>query len=59
MWNIRKSAEDHKGREGKLGRNQRETNHERLLTLGHKLGVVEGRWMGGWGNWVMGTKEGT
>ena len=29
--------------------------HERLLTLGNEQGVVEGRWVGGWGDWVMGT----
>ena len=37
----------------------RETNHERLLTLGNKQRVVEGRWVRGWGSWVMGTEEGT
>ena len=36
MWDIRDSAEDHRGREGKLGgeKSERETNHERLLTPG-------------------------
>ena len=28
---------------------ERETEHERLLTLGNKLGVVEGEEGGGWG----------
>ena len=37
---------------------ERETNHERLLTLGNK-GLQKGRWVEGWGNWVMGTEEGT
>ena len=58
MWNIRKSMEDHKGREGKLNgkSSERETNHERLLTIGNKLRVAGGE--GRWGNWVMGIKEG-
>ena len=40
---------------------ERETNHERLLTLGNKHKVAEGKEgrVGGWGNWVTGTKEGT
>ena len=37
----------------------RETEHERLLTLGNKQRVVEGRWVGGWIDWVMGTEGGT
>ena len=37
---------------------ERETEHERLLTLGNKLGVVEGE-VGREGNWVMSTKGGT
>lgn len=37
---------------------ERKTNHERLLTLGNK-GLSKGRWAGGWGNWVSGTKGGT
>ena len=43
MWNIRNSAKDHGGREGKWNgkKSERETNHERLLTLGNKLSVVE------------------
>ena len=36
-----------------------ETNHERLLTLENKQGVVEGRWVGGWDDWVTGTEGGT
>ena len=28
---------------------ERETEHERLLTLGNELGVVEGEVGGGWG----------
>ena len=45
MWNIRNSVKDDRGREGKLNgkKSERETNHERLWTLGNKLWVVEGR----------------
>ena len=35
---------------------ERETEYERLLTLGNEVGVVEGRWSGGGGDWVMGTE---
>ena len=38
---------------------ERETEHERLLTLGNELGVVEGEVGGGWGDWVTGTEGGT
>ena len=38
---------------------ERKTNYERLLTLGNKQRVAEGRWAGGWGEWVMGTEGGT
>ena len=60
MWNIKNSAEDHRGREGKLNgkKSEREKNHERLWTLETKLRVIEGRPWGGWGNRVMGIKEG-
>ena len=53
--------EDPKAREGKLNgkKSERETNHERLWTLGTKLRVSEGRGVGGVGNHVMGIKEGT
>ena len=37
----------------------RETEHERLLTLGNEQGVVEREVGGGWGDWVMGTEGGT
>ena len=40
------------------GKLERETNHERLLTLGNK-GLQMGRWVEGWGNWVTSTEEGT
>ena len=30
-------------------KSERETEHERLLTLGNELGVVEGEVGGGWG----------
>ena len=61
MWNIRNSVEDHRGREGKLNgkSSEREKNHERLLTIGNKLRVAGGEVDLGWGNWVMGIKEGT
>ena len=38
---------------------ERKTTHERLLTLGNKKGLQKGRWVGGWGNRVMGIKEDT
>ena len=39
---------------------ERETEHERLLTLGNELGVVEGEGGGGGGgDWVTGTEVGT
>ena len=49
MWNITNSAEDHRGREGKLkGKSsERETNHEKLLTLGNKLSVAGEEVVGG------------
>jgi len=48
MWNVRNRVEDHRGKEGKLNgkSSERETNPERLLTLGNKL-VVAGRDVGG------------
>ena len=57
--NIGNSTDDHRGREGKLNRksSESEKNHEILLTIGNKL--MEKRWVGGWGNWVMSIKEGT
>ena len=60
MWNIRYSAEDQRGRDGKLNgkKSERETDHERLWTPENKQGYRrEG--VGGWGNRVMGIKEGT
>ena len=61
MWNIRNSAEDHRRREGTLKgkKSERETIYERLWNPGNKLRVTERRGVGGWGNWVMGIKEGT
>ena len=44
-------------RKNKWEISERETEHERLLTLGNELGVVEGE-VGG-GDWVMGTEVGT
>ena len=42
MWNIRNSAENHRGKEGKLNekKSERETNHEKLLTLGNKMSIA-------------------
>ena len=37
---------------------RREKNQEKLFTIGNKLKVAGGE-MGGWGNQVMGIKEGT
>ena len=53
MWNIRNRVEDHRGREGKLNgkKSERETNYERLLTLGNKLRVRKWR---GWSEAVAG-----
>lgn len=53
-----------KGNKGKRRKNEwevseRETEHERLLTLGHELGVVEGEVGGGWGDWVTGIEVDT
>ena len=60
MRNIRNSERDYKERRGtEWEKLERETNHERLLTLGNKQRVVEGELAGGWGNWVMGTQEST
>ena len=36
---------------------EREKIYERLLTIRNK--VMEGKEVRGWGNWVMGMKEGT
>ena len=38
---------------------ERETNRKRLLIIGNKLRVAGGEVGRGWGNWVMGIKEGT
>ena len=52
MWHIRNSTEDHRGREGKPNekKSERETNHERLLTLKSKLRVAGGEVVEGQGN---------
>ena len=36
---------------------EKETNHERILTMGKKLRVVRGKGGGGMGNWVIGIKR--
>ena len=50
-----------KGNKGERRKNEwetseRETEHERLLTLGNERGIVEGMVVGDWGDWVMGTE---
>ena len=45
-------------RENEWEISERETEHERLLTLGNELGVVEREVGGGGGDWVMGTEGG-
>ena len=43
MGNIRNSERDYRGKERILmGKSERVTKHERLLTLGNEQGVVEG-----------------
>ena len=43
MGNIRDSERDYKGKEGtEWEQLERETNHERLLTLGNEQRVAEG-----------------
>ena len=37
-------------RKSQLGKSERETEHERLQTLGNKLGVVESEVDMGWGS---------
>ena len=46
-------------RENEWEKSERETEHERLLTLGNEQGVVEGEVGGGTGDWVTGTEGGT
>ena len=46
-------------RENEWEISERETEHERLLTLRNELEVVEGRWAGGGGDWVMATEGST
>ena len=53
-----------KGNKGERRKNEwemseRETEHERLLTLGNELRVVEGEVGRGGGDWVAGTELGT
>ena len=46
-------------REKEWEKSERVTEHERLLTLGNERRVVEGRWVGGQGDWLMRTEVGT
>ena len=50
-WNIRNSTEYYRASKGKLNgkKSERETNHERLWTLGNELIVMERRWVA-WGD---------
>ena len=47
MWNIRNRERERRGTEWE--KLERETNHERLLTLGNKQRVAEGEMGGGMG----------
>ena len=49
MGNINNSEREYKGRRSVWEISERETEHERLLTLGNELGVVEGEEGGGGG----------
>ena len=59
MWNLRKKTNEHRGKEGKIQKTERERNHKRLLNTENKLRVAGREVGGGWGKWVMGIKEGT
>ena len=52
-----------KGRKNLKRQKERETNQKSLLILGNKPRVTGGLWKRGWvrrwGNWMMGTEEGT
>ena len=53
-----------KGNKGERRKNEweiseRETEHERLLTLEMNKGWWKGRWAGGWGDSVTSTEGGT
>ena len=60
MGNIKKIVKGNKGvrRENEWEKSERVTKHVRLLTLGNKQGVVEGRRERGvWGDWVTYTEH--
>ena len=46
-------------RENEWEISERETEHERLLSLENELGWRKGRWAGAGGDWFMGTEGGT
>ena len=53
-----------KGNKGERRKNEweiseRETEHERLLSLGKEVGVVNGEVGGEWGDWVTGSEVDT
>ena len=60
MGNIKNSErEQRERRKNEWEISEREAEHERLLTLGNELGVVEREVDGGRGDWVMGPDWGT
>ena len=56
MWNLRNKTDEHMG---SRGREERETNHKKLLMIENKLWADGRRWEGEWVRWVMSIKEGT
>ena len=61
IWGIEKIVKGNKGenRNNEWEISERETEHERLVTLGNELRGWKGRWAGGGGDWVTGTVGGT
>ena len=49
IWNLRNKTDEHRGREGKKMKSQRETKHKRHLTLENKV-----KFAGEAGGWVTG-----
>ena len=43
MWNLRNTTGEHRGREGKIRKSEREANHKRLLNTENKPRVDGGR----------------
>ena len=40
MWNLRNKTDEHRGKEGKQDKKEREANYKRLLNTENKLRVV-------------------